>query len=92
TLTYAAALKILSDRQYGATQHWDEVSLSPYLVYRASNDDGENRCHIGFFENERSLAYKMDVVAKLNLGGIAIWSLGYEGHSTTLWETISQRF
>ena len=32
------------------------------------------------------------MVSALNLGGIAIWALGYEGQYDELWQTITQRF
>ena len=90
TLTYRAARQIITDRTLGTQLQWDDVSLSPYLTYQDINDDGEKRCHIGFFENERSLAYKIDMVNKLRLGGIAVWALGYEGEYDDLWQKIDE--
>jgi spore germination protein YaaH len=87
TMTYRGARTILSDPQLGAVEHWDERSLTPYLTY--FKDD---RWHIGFFENPRSLGYKIDLIDTLNLGGIAIWALGYEGDYQELWDTIAARF
>ncbi|MBQ6436013.1 hypothetical protein IJJ27_00425 [bacterium] len=92
TMTYNGAQNLLANRSLNVKQYWDEKSLTPYLVWQATNENGEKRCHIGFFENERSLEYKMDTIEQLQLGGIAIWALGYEGNHRELWDGISQRF
>lgn len=111
TLTYRGAQNILNNPASDATEHWDEKSLTPYIVFTKDGSDdtensdtpehsnkteseqsAENRCHIGFFENEKSINYKIDLVQNLHLGGIAIWALGYEGEYQELWQTINQRF
>ena len=89
TLTYKGAQSILNDESYQATGKWDEKSLTPYLTFY---DEENERWHIGFFENQRSLSYKMDLIEKLNLGGMAIWALGYEGEYADLWSEIGERF
>ena len=61
-------------------------------IETSTGDNGEKRCQIGFFENQRSLEYKIDLIENLHLGGIAIWALGYEGEYQQLWETIDSRF
>lgn len=95
TLTYKAARKLLDDKQLQVQERWDERSLTPYLVWQTNEGNEQEpdmRWHIGFFENPRSLNYKIDVVNALDLGGIAIWALGYEGQYDELWQTIKQRF
>lgn len=62
---------------------WSEVALSPYLSYV---EDG--KMFVVYYENSRSLSYKLDYVNQLELGGIAIWALGYEGSSSELWDVI----
>lgn len=89
TMTYRGAQNILADKSKKAEQKWDEKSLTPYLVFY---DQEVERWHIGFFENERSLDYKIDLIEQLNLGGMAIWALGYEGEYLNLWQTIEARF
>lgn len=89
TMTYKGAQNILADKSKKAEQKWDEKSLTPYLVFY---DQEAERWHIGFFENERSLDYKIDLIEQLNLGGMAIWALGYEGEYLNLWQTIEARF
>ncbi len=124
-LTYRGAQNILESPHSDAVEHWDESSLTPYIVFTEdgqpkdsdpdtpaesvpelpdqeetpasaneteSEQTHEKRCHIGFFENARSINYKIDLVENLHLGGIAIWALGYEGDYPELWETIDSRF
>ncbi|CAN5273439.1 glycoside hydrolase family 18 protein [soil metagenome] len=67
-------------------EYGNEDALSPYLSYKK---DGET--HIIYYENSRSISYKLDLVNQLNLGGIAIWSLGYEGNSRDLWDVIKRK-
>lgn len=67
-------------------EHWNEEALSPYVSYQR---DGE--IYVIYYENSRSLSYKLDYVNQLNLGGIAIWALGYEGESRDLWDVIARK-
>lgn len=67
-------------------EHWDEAALEPYLTY--VEDDSFFTI---YYENPESLKYKLDYVNQLNLGGIAIWSLGYEGNSREFWDVIRQQ-
>lgn len=68
-------------------EHWNEEALSPYISYI---EDGE--IYVIYYENSRSISYKLDYVNQLNLGGIAIWALGYEGNSRELWDVIERKF
>jgi spore germination protein YaaH len=44
-----------------------------------------------YYENSRSMSYKLDFVNQLDLGGVAIWALGYEGRSRELWDVVEQK-
>ena len=61
-------------RREGKEVLWDEEFKSPYFQYR----DRKNNLHEVWFENSKSLKYKLDLVKKYDLGGISIWKLGYE--------------
>ena len=65
--------------------HWDAAALSPYLRF-----DVKGKHHIIYYDNALSLAYKLQLVRQANLGGIAIWALGYEGSTQELWTTIGK--
>ena len=65
---------------------WNEEALSPYLSYIEDNE-----IFVIYYENSRSLSYKLDYVNQLNLGGISIWALGYEDSSRELWDVIDRK-
>ena len=65
---------------------WNDEALSPYVSYVEAGE-----IFVVYYENSRSLSYKLDLVNQLDLGGIAIWALGYEGDSRELWETIGRK-
>ncbi len=62
---------------------FDRLSQTPWLAYQ---DQG--RWKQVWFENERSLGLKLDLVNQAELAGLAIWALGYEGNNPSLWEAI----
>lgn len=63
---------------------WDRNSLTPYGVASESGQISQI-----YFENETSIRLKLEFVKSANLGGIAIWALGYEGNSSWIWPTIA---
>lgn len=86
TATYQRVQSILSDPKVVAQERWDADALAPYIVYQ---QDGQNQ--IIYYENSRSIAYKMDFVQQLNLAGVAIWAVGYEGPYPELWQVIGSK-
>ncbi len=62
---------------------WDRNSLTPYGVSSESGKISQI-----YFENETSIRLKLEFVKSANLGGIAIWALGYEGNTPWIWPTI----
>ena len=72
--------------EYKVQEHWNEDALSPYLSYVK-----DGKIYVIYYENSRSLSYKLDYVNQLDLGGIAIWALGYEGDSRELWDVIERK-
>jgi spore germination protein YaaH len=69
-----------------AKEHWDSDALSPYITYTEGG-----KIQTIYYENSRSLSYKLDLVNETNMGGIAIWALGYEGSSRELWDVIDHK-
>ena len=87
TASYQRVQEVLEKKEeLGVEEHWNEEALSPYLVYQ---EDGTT--HILYFDNSRSLSYKLDFVNQLDLKGIAIWALGYEGDYQELWDIINRK-
>lgn len=62
---------------------WSNTTFSPFLSY--IEDDNIYQVQ---FENAQSLEYKMKLVQDANLGGVAIWALGYETPHTDIWSPI----
>lgn len=79
TITYPNAI-VLADKK-GAEIKYDETVEAPYFKY----DD-----HEVWFENARSIAAKLKVVAKYNPAGIAIWRVGQE--QPEIWQEIDKIF
>lgn len=88
TATFKRINELLNEKkeEFDVQEHWNEDALSPYISYE---EDGLT--YVIYYENSRSLSYKLDYVNQLDLGGIAIWALGYEGDSRELWEVIQNK-
>jgi spore germination protein YaaH len=85
TASYSRVLELLEKKEELQVQEqWNDVALSPYISY--IEDD---KIYVVYYENSRSLSYKLDYVNQLDLGGVAIWALGYEGDSRELWDVLN---
>jgi len=84
TASYERVQTILADKaKLKAVENWHDTALAPFITYL---EDDKN--YVVYYENARSLAYKLEYANQLNLAGIAIWALGYEGKTRDLWEPI----
>ncbi|MFZ2199832.1 MAG: glycoside hydrolase family 18 protein [Microgenomates group bacterium] len=63
---------------------WDRNTLTPYGIASASGQISQI-----YFENSVSIKLKLEFVKSANLGGIAIWALGYEGPNSWVWPLIN---
>lgn len=87
TASYQRIQEVLAQKdELNVVEHWNEEALSPYLSYTQ-----EGQTHVLYYDNSRSLSYKIDFVNQLDLGGIAIWALGYEGNYQELWDVILRK-
>lgn len=87
TASYQRVQTLLQEKdKLGIEAHWDEKALSPYLTF-LQND----RAHVIYYEDQRSLSYKLDLVRDLRLAGVAIWALGYENESREPWDVIHDK-
>ena len=59
---------------------WDASSLSPWLTY-----EKDGKIQQVYFDNERSINYKLQLVDQLQMQGVAFWALGYEGEEKQIW-------
>lgn len=87
TASFKRVQKILEQKEeLQVEEHWNEDALSPYISYI---ENGET--YIIYYENSRSLSYKLDYVNQLDLAGIAIWALGYEDNARELWGVVERK-
>ncbi len=79
--SYPMVLSI--QQQYRAKPVWDSLSQSPHLSY--TDETGAN--HNVWYENSYSLRFKLQLVERYNLAGIALWRPGLE--DPDVWPTIA---
>ena len=63
---------------------FDNDALSPYITYQQNGE-----FYTIYYEDPKSIAYKLEYARQLDLAGIAIWALGYEDSNRELWEAIN---
>ena len=68
---------------WNLTPSWDAETAQNYVAWYA--DDG-TLCQI-WIEDARSLQRKLLLIPKYELGGTAIWALGFETDS--IWDTVA---
>lgn len=87
TASYKRVKEILEkEDELRVETNWDDTALCPYLSYV---EDGE--IYMIYYENPTSISFKLEYVKQLDLAGIAIWALGYEGHTRELWDEVEKR-
>ena len=69
--------------------NFDDHSKSAWFSYF---DKESNTFRQVWFENERSLGLKFDLINQAGLAGAAIWALGYDGENNNLlWKTVKEK-
>lgn len=63
---------------------WDPASHSPWFSYT----DDHGRPHTVWYENARSMRYKLDLASQYRVAGVFIWVLG--GEDPAIWEPLRQ--
>ncbi|KUK79484.1 MAG: Glycoside hydrolase family 18 [Microgenomates bacterium 39_7] len=85
TATYSSVQELLENKnQYNVQTGWDDLALCPYLSY-----EKEDKTYMIYYEDVTSIKFKLEYVKQLDLAGIAIWALGYEGPQRDLWDVVS---
>jgi GH18 family chitinase len=77
--TYSASQLIAADN----VKIFDQSTRVPWVRYT-----GTFGWRQMWFEDNRSLAIKYDLVNSMNLGGTGIWAISYEGTFNEVWETL----
>lgn len=57
---------------------FDEVAREPYVIYK---DTETGTYHQLFYPDQKAVNEKIKYAQTMNLGGLALWALGYEDHS-----------
>lgn len=68
---------------------FDDYALEPWCWY---TDPKTKIDHQVWFQNNKSIGIKYDFVNKSNLGGMAIWVLGYDKDYPDLWNLLANKF
>jgi spore germination protein YaaH len=68
---------------------WDEIAAVPYFTYKNPYTESIRQV---YYEDEKSLKIKYDLVKENKLLGIGIWALGYDGVYNELWNQIYESF
>lgn len=85
--SYNRATKLAQENNLSV--NFDDESKSAWFSYF---DKPSNTWRQVWFENERSMSTKLDLINQAHLGGIAIFALGYEGsNSNPLWSVIKDK-
>lgn len=58
------------------TIHWDEEAKESYIVYKDKETD---TFHHLYYPDKQATQEKVNLVKKYNVGGLALWALGYDG-------------
>ena len=60
--------------KYSPTLEWDNKVKEPWFLYV----DDERNTQVTYFEDAKSIGYKLDAIKDLDVAGITIWRLGSE--------------
>jgi spore germination protein YaaH len=66
-------------------KRWDPQALSPYLTLEETIGKKKEIRTI-YYEDARSLRYKLQLAQQAKLGGVAFWAIGYEGNNPDIWQ------
>lgn len=76
-------------KENNAVINFDDVTKSAWFSYYDKDSYSWRQV---WFENERSLGLKFDLVNQAGLSGIGIWALGYDGsNAAPLWQTVKEK-
>ena len=75
SVTYQRAIELAAQ---GSGIRWDATHKAPFALYNGREM---------WFENAASISYKLDLVNKYNIKGVALWRLGQE--DPQIWQVIA---
>jgi spore germination protein YaaH len=68
---------------------WDDLAQMSWCFYQ---DLGTGKFHQIWIEDNKSIEVKFNFAKSNDLGGIAIWTLGYDKDYSDLWDLIKSKF
>lgn len=77
--TYKRVRELIANKET-VSIHYDSYSKSPWLTYRQNGQIKQI-----YYEDEKSIESKIEFIHERDLGGIALWALGYEGDYIEPW-------
>jgi hypothetical protein len=86
---YIAYKELCSDPMYQQLPLYDPLSATQRLDIKNKNGVVTERI---WYEDERTLAAKYDLILQQHLGGIAIEALGYDAGHGELWDVLASKF
>lgn len=94
--SYSQVLQDLACAQR-LTRAWDSTAQSPWATWwsPAANDPcgaNLNSWRELYYDDTSSLGIKYDLVNSMNLRGMGMWALGYDGDAPELWNEIDLKF
>ncbi len=91
--SYAAVMsyaRAKEEKNFKKSQcYFDDYAMEPWCWY---TDPKTKIDHQVWFENAKSIGIKYDFANKKDLGGIAIWVLGYDKDYPDLWNLMKEKF
>lgn len=73
-------------QRYNAPLRWDDQANSPWFTYT----DATGNTHEVWFENADSTSWKLDLIERYDLRGMAMWRLGLE--DPNVWHVVKDKF
>jgi len=86
TVTYRTVRVNSSGNYSNANKSFDYNSYTPYYAFQSSGS--WYQC---FIDDSMSMRERYDIVNQRSLGGIGIWTLGYDDGYTELWNAINDK-
>lgn len=85
--SYSDIVETLIDKRIKV--NWDEPSKTPYFSYISSETGSQRQV---YFENKDSLRIKYRLAKDLDIAGVGIWALGYDGGYVDFWDLLREEF